>query len=79
MAATAADKLKLFRIRRAPKGGRKTGRENFSFRREATRPTTPGCQPSDVLLVLRLEALFLGLLATFFADGLCTIRPVVPR
>ena len=25
----------------------KAGRENFSFRRDATRPTTPGCQPSD--------------------------------
>ena len=27
------------------------GRANFSFRREATRPTTPGCQPSEAVTI----------------------------
>ena len=29
----------------------KAGRANFSFSREATRPTTPGCQPSDAVTI----------------------------
>ena len=29
----------------------KAGRENFSLSRDATRPTTPGCQPSDAVTI----------------------------